>query len=51
MESVPAQEPFQRGCWVLKSGIWVDGGVHGKVEDSFRGEWHNSTIATGAMEY
>lgn len=37
MEHVPAEEPLQPGCRILKLRVWVDGRVPGTVEDCFRG--------------
>ena len=37
MEHVPAEEPLQSGCRILKSRVRIDGRVSGTVEDCFRG--------------
>lgn len=37
MEYVPAEEPLQPGCRILKLRVWIDGRVPGTLEDCFRG--------------
>jgi len=37
MEFVSAEEPLQKGAWLLELGVRIDGRVYGKVQDSVRG--------------
>ena len=35
MELLSTQEPLQGGGRFLEPGVWVDGRVHGQIQDGF----------------